>query len=70
MWDVTTWAAATWLKLTVLNALAVGVCWLLFGGTGGYVFVVIAAVLAEVYLTRQLVREWNFEAGLRWWWNR
>jgi membrane protein YdbS with pleckstrin-like domain len=70
MWDATVWAAMTWLKLTALLAVAVGVCWLVFGaGSGGFVLAVIVDAVVELYLTRQLAREWAYEATMRWWWS-
>lgn len=69
MWDATTWAVVTWLKGTVLLAVGVGICWLVYGaGSGALVLAVIAAVLVELHLTRLLLREWSHEASLRWWW--
>ena len=69
MWDVTGWAAATWLKTTVMLAAGLGVCWLVFGAASGpFVLACLAAVLAETHVTRQLVRDWTHEASLRWWW--
>ncbi len=68
MWDVTGWAAATWLKTTILLAVALGVCWLVFGiSSGPFVLACVAAAIAEIHVTRQLVREWTHEASLRWW---
>jgi membrane protein YdbS with pleckstrin-like domain len=70
MWDVTEWAVVTWLKCTLVLAAAVGAGWLYFGaGSGAFTLVCLAAVVAELYTTRQLAREWAHEAGLRWWWS-
>ncbi|MBW0090636.1 hypothetical protein I4I73_17395 [Pseudonocardia sp. KRD-184] len=70
MWDVTEWAVLTWLKCTVFLAVGVGAGWLYFGvGSGGFTLVCLGAVLAELYATRQLAREWAHEAGMRWWWS-
>ena len=71
MWAVTGWVIATWLKISIALAAAVAVCWLALGTHSGVFWLVcVAAGLGEAYLSRQLLREWNDEAGLRWWWNR
>jgi hypothetical protein len=68
MWDVTGWAAATWLKTTLALAVLVGGCWLALGASSGlFVLVCLGVAVAEIYVTRQLVREWTHEASLRWW---
>jgi hypothetical protein len=70
MWDVTAWALVTWLKSSALLALLVGVCWLAFEQhSGAFALAVIAAVLGELHISRQVVREWRHEAGYRWWWS-
>ncbi|GAA1187553.1 hypothetical protein [Pseudonocardia alaniniphila] len=71
MWSVTGWVFATWLKITLLLALAVLVAALVFGtGSGWFWLATAAAVLAELYVIRQLAREWGYEARLSWWWSR
>jgi membrane protein YdbS with pleckstrin-like domain len=71
MWDSTAWAVATWLKGTLILAVAVAGCWWWFGtGSGALVLAVLVAVLAEIHLTRLLIREWTHEASLHWWWGR
>jgi hypothetical protein len=71
MWAVTGWVIATWLRVTLLLAAVVAVSWLALGThSGAFWFLCIAAAAAELYLSRQLLREWNDEAGLRWWWTR
>ncbi len=71
MWNATVWAAITWAKFTTALLLLVGGCWWWFGtGSGPLALAVISAALAEVYLTRALVREWIYEAGTHWWWTR
>ena len=73
MWAVTGWAIATWLRVSLTVAAAVTVGWLAFGGhSAGFVAVCATAVLAEGYLSRQLIREWSDEARHRcwWWWHR
>ena len=51
---------ATWLRVTLVLAAVVGVCWLTFGEhSGGFWLVCAAAVISEGYLSRQLVREWR-----------
>jgi hypothetical protein len=71
MWAVTGWVIATWLRVTLILAAAVGVGWLALGThSGAFWLLCIAAVAGELYLSRQLLREWNDEAGLRWWWTR
>jgi hypothetical protein len=62
---------ATWLRVTLALAAAIGVSWLAFGThSGSFLLICVGAVLGELYLSRQLLREWNDEAGLRWWWTR
>ncbi len=71
MWAVTGWVIATWLRVTVLLTAAVVVAWLALGEhSGAFWLICLVAVLAEGYLSRQLLREWSWEAGLRWWWSR
>ena len=70
MGTVTAWALRTWLKLTVLLVLIVGGCWLHFGTTSGWFWVIVGlAVVAEYYVVRQLGREWSWEARATWWWS-
>ena len=70
MWDVTGWALATWLKLTAVLAVLIGVCWLVWGGESGqFLLAVIGAGVLEVYGVRQLIREWKDEARSSWWWS-
>ena len=70
MWAVTGWAVATWLKVTVVLALAVLLAWLLLA-PGWFVLALGLAVLADLYAARQLAREWADEARLScWWWAR
>jgi hypothetical protein len=47
-----------------------GAWWLSVTHSGDFWLVCLAAIVAELYLTRQLAREWSWEAGLRWWWSR
>ena len=69
MWAVTGWALATWLKVTVFLAVAVGAVWLVWGvGSGQFLLALIGAVLLEGYAVRQLCREWAYEARSSWWW--
>jgi len=69
MWDVTGWAAATWLKTTLALAVLVAGSWLWLGASSGlFVLICLGAALTETHVTRQLVREWTHEATLRWWW--
>ena len=71
MWEVTGWAFVTWLKLTALLAAVVGVCWLSLGAGSGWFWVAVsAAVLTDLWVARQLTREWAHEASYRWWWAR
>lgn len=70
MGTVTGWALRTWAKLTVLFALIVGGVWLFYGSHSGWFWTaVLAAVVAEYYVTRQLAREWSWEARANWWWS-
>ena len=69
MWAVTGWALATWLKVTVVLGVLVGVAWLTWGGPSGqFLLAALGAVLAEAYTVRQLCREWADEARHSWWW--
>ena len=62
---------ATWLRVTLLLAAVVAASWLALGThSGGFWLICIAAIAGELFLSRQLLREWNDEAGLRWWWTR
>lgn len=71
MWDVTGWAALTWLKTTLLLAVVVGGAWLALGtGSGWFWTITLAAAVIDVFMTRQLTREWRHEASLRWWWTK
>ena len=72
MWAATGWVIATWLRVTLALTAAVVVCWLWLGTQSGVFWLVCAAALAiELYLSRQLLREWAHEARLGcWWWNR
>jgi hypothetical protein len=71
MWAVTGWVIATWLRVTLILAAAIAVSWLALGTHSGAFWIVsAAAITGELYLSRQLLREWNDEAGLRWWWTR
>lgn len=71
MWNITGWALITWLKFTVLFALIVGVVWLALGsGSGWFWTAAVAAVGTDLFLARQLSREWRWEASMRWWWTR
>jgi len=71
MWDVTGWAAATWLKSTLLLGLLVAATWLTLGTGSGWFWTITAiAGATDVFIARQLSREWRYEASLRWWWTR
>jgi hypothetical protein len=72
MWAVTGWVVVTWLKMTIALAAAVAVAWLAFGaGSGAFVLACIGAGVGELYLSRQLCREWADEARITcWWWSR
>ncbi|SDG02339.1 hypothetical protein [Pseudonocardia oroxyli] len=71
MWAVTGWAAATWLRVTLALATALGVLWLVLGtGSGWFWAAVVGAVLVECQTTRALAAEWGYEARYTWWWTR
>ena len=72
MWAATAWVIATWLRVTFALAAVVAVCWLWLGQhSGGFWLLCLGALTAELYLTRQLLREWVDEARFScWWWNR
>jgi hypothetical protein len=70
MWAVTGWALTTWLKVTVVLVVLVGLAWLVWGvHSGQFVLAAIGAVLLEGYTIRQLCREWAYEARSSWWWS-
>lgn len=71
MLDVTGWVIVTWLKTTLALAVITGAAWLLLGSNSGWFWLITAgAVSADLFIARQLSREWRHEAGLRWWWTR
>ena len=72
MWVVTGWVIATWLRVTLTLTAAVVVGWLALGThSGAFWLISCAAILAEGYLSRQLLREWAHEARLGcWWWHQ
>ena len=71
MWAVTGWVIATWLRVTLSLTAAVAICWFALGEhSGAFWFICCGALGTELYLSRQLLREWGWEAGLRWWWGR
>jgi hypothetical protein len=71
MWEVTGWALVTFVKVTIGLVLAVGTAWLVLGdGSGWFWLITATAVVTELFLARQLVREWGHEASFRWWWAR
>jgi len=70
MWGVTLWTLATWLKWTILLALAVATGWWWLGSEhGGFALLCGSAALGELYLTRALAREWASEARVSWLWS-
>jgi hypothetical protein len=70
MWGVTAWIISTWLKWTVLLALAVLVGWWWLGAEhGGFILLCLGAAIGELYITRALGREWTSEARVSWWWS-
>jgi hypothetical protein len=67
--DVTVWAVVTWLKTSTMLAAAVAAAWWLCGrGSGEFILVCLATAAAELYLSRQVIREWCSEARMSWWW--
>ena len=71
MWEVTGWALITFIKVTFGLAVTVGIAWLVLGDNSGWFWIITGtAVMAELFLARQLVREWGHEASFRWWWAR
>jgi membrane protein YdbS with pleckstrin-like domain len=71
MLDVTGWVIGMWLRITLALAVVTGVAWLVWGSESGWFWAVTAAAVAvELFITRQLSREWRYEAELRWWWTR
>lgn len=71
MFETTAWALVTWLKITALLAAIVGIAWWFLGTShGAFWLITTGAVLAEGWLTRQLAREWGYEARYHWWWAR
>jgi hypothetical protein len=72
MWAVTGWVIATWLRVTLALTATVVASWLALGAhSGAFWLICLAAGLAELYLSRQLLRQWAHEARLGcWWWHR
>lgn len=72
MWAVTGWVIATWLRVTLALAAAIAVTWLALGEqSGAFWLICLGALTVELYLSRQLLREWSDQARfLCWWWNR
>ena len=72
MWAVTGWVIVTWLRVTLALAAAVAVCWFALGQhSGAFWLICTAALLAEGYLSRQLLHEWAHAARLGcWWWRQ
>lgn len=69
MWSTTGWVVRTWLKVTLLLGVLLGVAALVWGvGTKQFVVAVIVAVVVELVAIRGLCREWAFDARGRWWW--
>lgn len=67
MWAVTGWAVATWLRVTLLLAVAVGAAWL-WCSPGWFTVACVAGAVGELWAIRQLAREWTYEARSSWWW--
>jgi hypothetical protein len=70
MWTTTAWAVRTWLKVTVVLALAVFGVWLLVDQRGWFYASLLGAVLIEYWALRALGKEWAYDAQSRWWWSR
>jgi hypothetical protein len=71
MLEVTGWALLTYLKITFGLAVVVGIAWLVLGDDSGWFWIITAAAVAlDLFMGRQLVREWGHEASFRWWWAR
>lgn len=71
MLDVTGWVLAVWIKCTLALAIGVGVAWLVLPTRSGWLWVIVAAAAwAELFITRQLGREWAHQAHFSWWWAR
>jgi hypothetical protein len=71
MLDVTGWAVAVWLKWTLVLAAAVGIAWLVLpAGSGWFWAITATAGVIEIYVSRQLAREWLYQAHYSWWWAR
>lgn len=70
MWGVTAWVLATWLRFTLLFALAVAIGWWWLGAEhDGFLLLCLGAGIGELYVTRALAKEWASEARLSWWWS-
>jgi len=69
MWETTGWCLRTWLKVTLVLAVLIGVAAAVWGvGTRPFIVAVVAAVVLELLTIRGLLREWAFDARGRWWW--
>jgi hypothetical protein len=67
MWAVTGWALRTWLLVTVALGAGVLLAWVTLAA-GPFLLAAALAVVAELYLTAQLGKEWAGEARHSWWW--
>ena len=71
MWGVTAWVLATWLRWPFCSPLAVADRLVVARRltTAGSCCSASPPRVAELYVTRALVREWCSEARLSWWWS-
>jgi hypothetical protein len=69
MLSTTGWCLLTWLKVTVVLAVAAVLVGLFCGfDSGQFVLAVVAGVVLDLLAIRGLIREWAFEARGNWWW--
>lgn len=68
MSEVTRWVVLTWLRITLALAAVVGLVWWL---APAWLWLALgAAGLVDVWVIRQLAREWSWQASAQWWWSR
>ena len=68
MLSLTGWALLTWLRITLTLAGVIGLVWWL---APAWLWLgLLAGAAVQVYVIRQLGREWSWQARTHWWWSR
>lgn len=71
MWEVTGYCLITWLRITTILAILVGIAALVWGlGSVPFWLILATAVGLDWLAIRGLAREWSYHACGRWWWPR